>query len=281
MARRIYYSARKGSHPSGGDLSLPILKRLFVSLFRQFREQERFQEFLGKDCVDDPETYGTAGQDVDAYFLRKLRKENLWPMEERIAEYSEDDLFDVIEVLYDNVSLGVSGRMHSYAGCGMHYDIFDPEEGQAEFRTALNELLIDYAPGFEITRDGEIVHVAEEGFESLFNAPIPHADGVNVTQRIEAAVRRYRSRSSHVDDRREAVRMLIDVLEYLRPQVKDVFASRDEADLFNIANNFGLRHHNERQRTDYDPNIWTRWMFYFYLATVHAALRLLQRKPET
>ena len=69
-------------------------------------------------------------------------------------------------------------------------------------------------------------------------------------------------------------------LEYLRPQVKSVLTSKDESDLFNIANNFGIRHHNEAQRTDYDAGIWFSWMFYYYLATIHAVLRLLQRKRD-
>ena len=67
------------------------------------------------------------------------------------------------------------------------------------------------------------------------------------------------------------------MLEYLRPQLKDVLHSKDEGDLFNIANNFAIRHHNDRQRGNYDPNIWTSWMFYFYLATIHAAQRMIQR----
>jgi hypothetical protein len=59
----------------------------------------------------------------------------------------------------------------------------------------------------------------------------------------------------------------------LRPQVKEFFTSKDEGDLFNIANNFGIRHLNEKQKTSYDENIWLSWMFYFYLSTIHVLLR--------
>ena len=62
--------------------------------------------------------------------------------------------------------------------------------------------------------------------------------------------------------------------------LKTVLAKPDEADLFNIANNFGLRHHNQQQKSDYDGSIWLSWMFYFYLATIHAAMRMLEKRPK-
>ena len=46
---------------------------------------------------------------------------------------------------------------------------------------------------------------------------------------------------------------------------------------FEIANNFGIRHHKVGQRTDYDKPIWYSWLFYYYLATIHAAVRLIDK----
>ena len=53
---------------------------------------------------------------------------------------------------------------------------------------------------------------------------------------------------------------------------------KDENDIFNIANNFGIRHHNKDQQTEYDKAIWYSWIFYYYLATVHAVLRMTNKK---
>ena len=53
-----------------------------------------------------------------------------------------------------------------------------------------------------------------------------------------------------------------------------------ERDLFNLANNFGIRHHNDHQKTSYDANIWLSWMFYFYLATIHVVLRKQQQASD-
>jgi len=55
--------------------------------------------------------------------------------------------------------------------------------------------------------------------------------------------------------------------------MKGIILEKDESDLFNIANNFGLRHHNENQKTNYDGKLWNSWLFYFYLSTIHLILR--------
>jgi len=66
------------------------------------------------------------------------------------------------------------------------------------------------------------------------------------------------------------VRDLVDVLEFHRAEVKK-HLSKDESDLFNVANNFALRHHRQGQKDDYD-DAWLGWLFYLYLATVHLVL---------
>jgi hypothetical protein len=66
------------------------------------------------------------------------------------------------------------------------------------------------------------------------------------------------------------------VLEYLQKDVK-LYLKGDEPDLFNIANNFGIRHHNQNQKTNYDQALWLSWMFYVYLATIHLVARKIEQ----
>ena len=108
---------------------------------------------------------------------------------------------------------------------------------------------------------------------------MPHEDKRNVTERVAAAKLKYRRRS--LSERKDAVRDLADVLEYLRPEVKKALKSKDESELFQLANNFGIRHHNKDQKTDYDESIWLSWMFYHYLASIHACLRLVEKRKGT
>ena len=109
---------------------------------------------------------------------------------------------------------------------------------------------------------------------------MPVYDPDNVESRVNSAVLKFRRYRSSIDDRRDAIRDLADVLEFLRPKLKLVITKSDEGDLFNIANNFGIRHHNESQKTDYDRAIWHSWLFYYYLATIHATLRLIEKYEQ-
>ena len=54
--------------------------------------------------------------------------------------------------------------------------------------------------------------------------------------------------------------------------------TKDDADLFNIANNFGVRHGNDKQNTGYDASLWLSWTFYFYLSTIHVVLRKMKQE---
>jgi len=124
------------------------------------------------------------------------------------------------------------------------------------------------------------VNLPDDGLEPLFGASLLNADPENIQERITAAIQKFRRYRSSLDERRDAVRDLVDVLEYLRPKMEGVLSTRDEKDLFNLANNFGIRHHNEKQKTNYDKAIWYSGLFYYYLATIHALIRLIE-KVET
>lgn len=214
-----------------------------------------------------------------AAMLFHLRRESLWPFPEKFAGLSEHELFDLVEFLHDHVSKPIDGFHHTFAQCGWHYHTFDAKAGQDEYRERVNLLLESYKSGFEISEEGEIRELPQSGTAPLLAAHLPSSDA-NVTARLESAIEKFRRYRSTATERRDAIRDLADVLEYLRPQLKAVLAKQDEADLFNIANNFAIRHHNAQQKSDYDTSIWLSWMFYFYLATIHAATRMLQKKAS-
>lgn len=274
MRERPYYSVRTGKNPSE-RFDLQSLRKLFISLFGEFQGRGHFQELLGYQCVDEGRVPGTAGSDVESYFLRKLKKPNLWPIQDRKDDLSEDDIFDLVEFLYDYVSKPVDGRYHDFGGCGWHYTAFDRDAGRAEFRSEVNSVLGDYQEGYELSQEGEILTLPGADLAPLLAARLPHPDEPNVEARVAAATRKFRSRHASDADRRDAIRDLADVLEFLRPNLRSVLLSQDEQDLFNIVNNFGIRHHNQRQKVHYNAPVWYSWMFYFFLATIHAAVRLI------
>lgn len=271
---RQYYSLRKGTNPNLKGLPLRDVIELFVRVFSQLQDDGYFDEAFGFTCVDEGEIDGKV-RDPELEILLTIRKRDLWPIPDKATSYQEDDLFDVLEFLYQHVSKPIDGTMHSYGQCGMHWETFNQVLGRDEFRSKINAVLAHYERRFEISADGEVLHKPEAGFESIFDADLPSKD-TNILSRVSAATLRYRRHGSTIDDRRQAVRDLADVLEYLRPKVKTLLTGADENDLFNIANNFGIRHHNDKQRTAYDTSIWLSWMFYLYLSTIHVVLRKIE-----
>jgi len=279
MSQRKYYSGRRPKTPRA-KIGIGLLRALVASVFSEFEQKGYFQEAIGYHCVDEGDVVGTMGADIEAYFFRALRKPNLYPIQSSSSNYSRDDGFDVIELLFDHVSKPIDGHYHGWDNCGWHYYNFDKETGQRDFGDAVNDVLRDYGRGYELSADGEIIALADTGLRPLLEQELAEHDPENVERRVDAAIRKFRHRNSTVDDRRDAVKSLADVLEFLRPKLKSAMLKKDEADLFNIANNFGVRHHNRQQKTGYEARIWLTWMFYVYLATIHAVVRVLARTDQ-
>lgn len=275
---RKYYSIRTGKNTKGLVYTIDVLQRLLKDTFVDFEERGYFQEYFGFYCIDAGDVDGILGSNVEARIFRSLKKENLWPILENYKDYSEDDVFDMIEFLYDHVSKPIDGTYHSYNQCGWHYESFNRISGRNEFRQEVNTIIEDYSDGFILTEKGEIFTKENPGIRNIFNANIKTDDPENIDKRLELAISKFRRHRASSEERRDAVRMLADILEYIRPSVKKALKSKDEADLFNIANNYGIRHHNKNQKTDYDEKVWLSWMFYFYLSTIYTCITIVGKE---
>ena len=276
MAKHTFYSMRTGKNPAKNGFLLEDFKELFQRVFNNLSKAGYFDESFGFWCVDADFIPGKVN-DVELEIFLKIRKKNVWPISDFIDNYTEDDLFDIIEYLYLHVSKPIDGTYHSWGDCGMHWETFNKAEGQKEYIEKINEILGMYIGQFELSEKGEILSKPDIGFEKIFEADIPSGNK-NITDRIDSAIIQYRRHGATLDDRRQAVRDLADVLEYSRPKAKSILTNQDEKDLFNLANNFGIRHHNEKQKTNYDTALWLSWMFYYYLATIHVLLRKIENE---
>lgn len=277
MIKRNYYSVRTGKISPDKQVNFEVLKKLFSVTYNKLNNDGYFQKYFGIDCQDGY-IPGELGEEIEAMMFVNLRKDNLYPIYKNLPNYTEDDFFDVIEFLHDHCSKGLNGHYHNWNNCGYHYEEFNDIEGQKHFRELLNPILREYKDGFEISDNGEILILSDNGLSNLFEADIPTNDKDNISNKINSAILKFRRHKSTLDDRREAIRELADVLEFLRPSIKQHLNKKDENDIFNIANNFGIRHHNKDQQTEYDKAIWYSWIFYYYLATLHAVLRMTNKK---
>ena len=162
------------------------------------------------------------------------------------------------------------------------YDSYDDQAGQEEFRNKANIFLADYKTGFELTKDGIILALGTDGLQHILDAEIIPYDEANVDSKVRNAIAKWRNRHLSLSEKKEAIRELADVFEWLKKtkRLSSVLDRKDESAIFDIANNFGIRHHDPKQKTNYDRAIWYSWIFHFYLATYHAAIRLLIKKEK-
>lgn len=277
-APRRYYHQRSGAQQAP-KLDLDAVKKLLGTSYALFSSRDYFQEALGYHCVDAGVVPGSCGEDVAGWILVNAWLESVYPFGEQIPSFEEPTLFATIELLWDLVSapLKDGSYHHTYNACGWHYAKFDKALGQREWRSNVNKILEFYGEGFELSNSGEVQRLGEPGLAEIMTATVPTSANQENVEKIADAVRRFRSGRSSRKDRQDAVEDLVKVLEFFRPQVKQHMFRKDEDRLFEIANEFSLRHHNQRQKTDYDP-AWLSWMFYLYLATIHLVLRLIERE---
>ena len=161
-----YFARRKGVSPYA-KTSLPLLRRMFLSVFKRLRDDYYFQEALGYRCIDQGNVYGTWGKDREAFVFSKLKMEKLWPIEKHIDSWDEAQLFTMIEFLYDHVSARRQGTYHVYADCGWHGTTWDQEAGRRKYREEVNGILRGYAPGYVLSDEGEIMELTPQGLEIL------------------------------------------------------------------------------------------------------------------
>lgn len=272
MTRR-YYSSRKRP----GNLSLDDLYRKLVSLYLLLRETDYFKEKMGvttRELPDGIKHEASLALTFQPFPVTKWNPD----------EVTEDHVFETLEFLYDHVSKPGTQRAFYVDGDEYwDYDGYDAEAGRVEFRQKANLFLVDYPPGYELTEEGLVVTLGTQGLEHILNAEIVPYDEVNVDSKVRDAIGKWRNRRSSLREKKEAIRDLADVFEWLKKakQLTAVLDGKDSAAIFDIANNFAIRHHDPKQKRNYDQGIWFSWIFHFYLATYHAAVRLLIKQQKT
>jgi hypothetical protein len=156
----------------------------------------------------------------------------------------------------------------------MHYRTFDQEAGRLEFREWANRILSRYGDGYELSPEGQVLHIPASGFGPLFDEPIATQDTERVTDSVEHAKALFLRHNATVEDKHSAVLALAGVLELHRARVEALLPKGVESDIFQLANQFAVRHKDKKQKYAYDREVWLEWMFYYYLASVIATLKI-------
>jgi hypothetical protein len=201
-------------------------------LYKDLVEKEHLKEWLGYHCVDEGEVYGTAGSEPARNIVVEVGRADIWPPDPAVGVWSEDAIFDFLQFIGQKVSSAVAetGSFHSYNRCGWHGEDFTPEPARGLYVTRVNKILERYGDGWEMKSDFEIVERAPTGTAELLTVKLPPATGAATRRRVQNAVAKFRRRSSSRDDRRDAVRDLGDVLEWLRKDATKHLSRKDESD---------------------------------------------------
>ncbi|MGC4773125.1 hypothetical protein ACLQ25_29660 [Micromonospora sp. DT44] len=276
IAPRPYWPERTptGISASRQPLSREKAKRRFVSLVAELTRNGYLERVFPGECVDLP-------TDVDVDESAKLQEmlgiPDLWPLQP--AQWDDDVFYGVIEVIHDLVARPRERWWHNWNSCGWHYSGFAVTPARALYRWRVNKILADAHIALRLAGEGEdagrLVHMVHDDrrvlVEQALRSPDPKA-----ADQIKHAIALFRGRTATDQDKRSAIVTLAHVLERRRTLLKAELLRRDEGALFNIANEFAIRHENEQQKADYDP-VFLDWIFWWYLATVELTDRLLTR----
>lgn len=269
----MYFSTRNGKN----NLTVAQLYDSLQNIYQHFVEKDYFKE-SGMTTSDLSHQLKWKANAMLHFQLFPIFS---WPEE----QITEDNLLDAVEFLYEHTAKpddwGPITTSSGYHNEG--YRRYDARAGREEIRAMFNGILAAYKSGvYHLAESGQIETRGTRGLEHILNADIVPFDEENVDHKVRRAISRWRGRHVTDTDRLECIRDLADVFEWLKTtkNLPAVLERKDESAIFNIANNFAIRHHNPEQKSNYDKAIWYSWMFHFYLATYHASIRLLIKSKE-
>jgi hypothetical protein len=194
-----------------------------------------------------------------------------------------DLLFDVIELLHDLVARPLKRQLHSYGGCGWHHELFQIEPGRVSYRWRVNKVLERGDLGLRLAEEGNdtgrLVSVTDDERTTLVQALVAR-EADEPADQVRHAIELFRARGADRNQKRSAVAALALVLEERRHNVlADAMSKSDRGVLFDIANNFHIRHQDAKQKRDYDE-FYLDWIFWVYLSTVELTNRVIDEQQS-
>ncbi|HWL41565.1 MAG TPA: hypothetical protein VNQ73_01380 [Ilumatobacter sp.] len=263
-APRPYWSQRQGVSVPPSKAPLPTVVRRVKREIESLAVQHWFARTLGYECVDG---HGESDTTIEEELDRRVGKPGLPITDE--ADWTEDDLCDFIEVYHDLAARPSRGWVHSFGGCGFHPTRFARSSGQRVYRWRINAVLTTSSLDLQLADEGEdagrMTRVLPDGLGELTRKLATVA--AETEPEIPHAIALFRRHNASREDRRMAVVGLARALEARRQQLKEHLLSKDESALFQIANQFDLRHRKADQMADYGDE-YLDWLFHWYLATI-------------
>lgn len=270
-----YYAERKGLIRTNLQMDLYEVLSFFYQTYMYFYRKEYFESAISGVWI---KSYNEERQilppslapSAEVFFTTKLQSKMVYPISEYYESYQEETLFTVIEILYDHIA---------------YYDYeteeLIKEEPKKEFCEQINNILRLYKNGYYLEpQNGFIMEMPNEALKEQLAYEGNDMEDAVYKQLCIASEMYYRF-DSNEEMKKKAINILADILESIREDVKNVLNSeyqinKKEHDrlIFDIVNNYNIRHNNVKQKTDYSKDIWYDWMMQYYTSTIITYHRL-------
>lgn len=271
-----YWAQRNNVHQQDeGTEPLAGFAGQFFDLIKNFSETGYTPKVMPKWC---PDADNPSEEWISRQISSAIRIPVAWEeLTQNPGAVSDDLIYSLVEYFHDQAQRPRTYSTHEYGGCGRHYSDYDAIAGRTIYRWRLNQLLRDHNIPLQLAAKGdELGRLVRE-----FSPPFQDLVESQVTARtqpgdeIAHAIRDFRSRGASIVVKRTAITLIANNFETRRQALK-AHLKKDEQDLFNIANNFKLRHRNDGQKEEYGHE-FADWIFWNFLAAVEL-LDALERR---
>ncbi|WP_394122232.1 hypothetical protein [Planococcus donghaensis] len=268
MVERVYYSQRK-NNDSKTTISFESLLDYFDGIY-SFFSNKGYLVKVPKGSVAE----------LNLLSIEIFNKEYLLPFRE-IKQYTEEDIFDLIEYFFDCLEMPVTFKIQGITAKSPNSKDKIGEtkqELQENYRERINRIISKYGVGYELTAEGYVREILNNGLEHLIDSEQALLEDVDSENRIKYAKELFLKHGATEADRRGSILEIAAVLEKLRDSKQLELTGKDAGELFAMLNSFNIRHNRKDQKSDYDKEIFYPWMFYNLLAAVDASLKLQMKK---
>ncbi|MDQ4500757.1 hypothetical protein [Sinomonas sp. ASV322] len=255
----------------------------WVALIDKHSAEGYLPRILPVPCVDAHSSWPDPER-VTAEIQRATHLRVEWPLTPDSANsLPESVLYSLIEYFHDQSQRPRTASYHSFNDCGYHYSDFNRDSGGAVYRWRVNGILeahgVPYRLGIQGDERGRLVRYFGGDLDSVLSGQLS-VRHENPKDEVVHAIRMFRARGATTTDKRAALALLARDLEPRRKAIGQLVSKGDESDIFNIANNFNIRH-NTKQKTEYGEE-FLDWIFWNYLAMIQLmdALKSGRGKPS-
>ena len=308
MSHEYFSDRERGHRPRIIEEIPPTVWDGIHGLIYQLQNNESFGHAFSHYCPDGPDNCGCD----ETLFNTRLRAE-IPDIVLPLNETPPPDLviLDLIEFCYKYTSKPRRENFHENLGAlhmisnidymlihgkkpGHYHFLYNIEEGRSEFRNAINLIFSRNGIIYELTEDGRIIRLAQEGLQEQLQKTVFRTGDESLDNLLNVA--RIKFLNPHIDVRKEALEKLWDAWERLKtleagkkktsieillkkvsPEPKFCDELNTEGHrLSDIGNNFMIRH-SETDRTQITSGDHIEYLFSRMFALIYLILKSTNR----